>query len=461
MKQMTPAAIAKACHGRWHGPAELKDREVTAVTTDSRKVTGGCLYIPMKGTRADGHDYIPQAMEAGAMLTLTEHSEGVSQYPHILVKSTAKAIQEIAGFYRRVMGLPVVGITGSVGKTSTKEMIAAVLSQKYRVLKTLGNFNNNLGLPLTIFRITEEDEIAVLEMGISHFGEMTDLADTAEPDTMVITNIGECHLEFLGDRDGVLKAKTECFDYVKLTGTVILNGEDDKLGTITDVHGRQPVFYGMSPKFRVYADNIRPLGLKGTACTIWIDEESVDVTVPQPGMHMVMNALAGAAVGSVYGLTMDEIKAGIESTESLAGRLNLIETDQYTVIDDCYNANPVSMKASVGVLAAAEGRKAAILGDMGELGKNERALHREVGRACAGMGIDLFLTVGDLAEEIAGGILEENPAAQVKHFASAEDPLAELPGLVCRGDTILVKASHFMHFERITEALASVNKPEA
>ncbi|MEE3420735.1 MAG: UDP-N-acetylmuramoyl-tripeptide--D-alanyl-D-alanine ligase [Lachnospiraceae bacterium] len=455
MKGMTPTAMAYACHGRYHGPGEVAKQEVTAVTTDSRKVTPGSLYVPMKGTKVDGHSFIESAMKAGALLTLTEHAEGMPEgFPYILVDSTADAIQEIAGLYRRNLDIQVVGITGSVGKTSTKEMIAAVLSQKYRVLKTAGNFNNNLGLPLTVFRLTEEDEIAVLEMGISHFGEMTKLAETAEPDTMVITNIGTCHLEFLKDRDGVFRAKTECFDYVKLDGTVILNGDDDKLVQVEEVHGRRPIFYGMSPRCRVSAENVQPLGLKGISCTINIDDESFDVTVPVPGMHQVMNALAAAAVGTLYGLTTDEIKAGIESLESLAGRFHIIENDRFTVIDDCYNANPMSMKASLDVLKDANGRKVAILGDMGELGAEENELHYEVGQHAGELPIDKFIFVGPLSEEIEKGLLEKNPQADSVHFPDVDALLKELASLVVDGDTVLVKASHFMQFERITEALA-------
>ncbi len=454
MKGLTPNTIAKACAGRYHGPKEIADTEITAVTTDSRTVTKGCLYVPFKGARVDGHDFIPQVMEAGALVTLAEHAEGLPDgIPYILVESTALAIQKIAGLYRRELGIPVVGITGSVGKTSTKEMIAAVLNQKYRVLKTLGNFNNNLGLPLTIFRLTEEDEIAVLEMGISHFGEMELLAETAEPDTMVITNIGTCHLEFLKDRDGVFQAKTECFDYVKLDGTVILNGEDDKLIQVQDVHGRRPIFYGRSPRYRVYADEIRPMGIRGIACTIHMDEEEVEVQIPVPGEHQVLNALAAAAVGACYGLTLDEIKAGIESLESLAGRFHIIENDSYTVIDDCYNANPMSMKASLDVLKDALGRKVAVLGDMGELGAGEKELHKEVGEYAGTLGIDLFITVGELSKEIDDGITGVNPNAAVRHFDTVDALLEELPQLTEKGDTVLVKASHFMQFEKIVAAL--------
>lgn len=454
MKNLTPENIAKACGGTMVNCENILGRELTAVTTDSRKITEGCLYIPMKGAKFNGHDFIPQVMEGGALLTLTEKDEAAEGYPYIKVKRTDIAIQRIAEFYRVELGIPVVGITGSVGKTSTKEMIAAVLSQKYNVLKTAGNFNNNLGLPLTIFRITEEHEIAVLEMGISHFGEMTDLARTARPNTMVITNIGTCHLEFLKDRDGVFEAKTECFEYVDFeNGTVVLNGDDDKLCRVDQVHGRAPIFYGMDPGMRVYAENIQPLGLKGTACTINIDDRYFDVTVPIPGRHMVMNALAGAAVGSLYGLTDEEIKAGIESLETLGGRFNIVETGKYTVIDDCYNANPMSMKASLGVLNDVEERCVAILGDMGELGENEAALHREVGEYAGEQNIDEYIVVGELSKNIAEAIREVKPEADLHTFETVEELIPALDSLLKEGDIVLVKASHFMGFDRIVEAL--------
>ena len=454
MKNLTPENIAKACGGTMVNCENILGREVTAVTTDSRKITEGCLYIPMKGAKFNGHDFIPQVMEGGALLSLTEKDEAAEGYPYIKVKRTDIAIQRIAEFYRVELGIPVVGITGSVGKTSTKEMIAAVLSQKYNVLKTAGNFNNNLGLPLTIFRITEEHEIAVLEMGISHFGEMTDLARTARPNTMVITNIGTCHLEFLKDRDGVFEAKTECFEYVDFeNGTVVLNGDDDKLCRVDQVHGRAPIFYGMDPGMRVYAENIQPLGLKGTACTINIDDRYFDVTVPIPGRHMVMNALAGAAVGSLYGLTDEEIKAGIESLETLGGRFNIVETGKYTVIDDCYNANPMSMKASLGVLNDVEERCVAILGDMGELGENEAALHREVGEYAGEQNIDEYIVVGELSKNIAEAIREVKPEADLHTFETVEELIPALDSLLKEGDIVLVKASHFMGFDRIVEAL--------
>ncbi len=455
MKSLTIRNIAASCGGIYHGPEALLDREVTSVTTDSRNAGPGCLFVAIKGARVDGHDFIDAVMEKGALAALTEREPGEGDSrPCIVVGSTAAAIQEIAGFYRRALGLPVVGVTGSVGKTSTKEVIASVLARKYRVLKTAGNFNNNLGLPLTIFRLTEEDEIAVLEMGISHFGEMTDLAKTAEPDTMVITNIGTCHLEFLGDRSGVFRAKTECFDYMKKDGLVILCGEDDKLAEVEEVHGRSPVFYGMDSRFRVYADRVKPLGLKGTRCTIHVDDDAFDVTIPIPGGHMVLNALAGAAVGSLYGLSAEEIREGLESLETLPGRFHVIRRGSLYVIDDCYNANPMSMKASLGILGDTPGRRTAILGDMGELGADERALHREVGDYAGTLRVDRWIIVGELAGEIEAGIRAKTSDAEIVRRRTVDELLPDLRRLVGDEGTVLVKASHFMGFSRIVDELA-------
>ena len=347
----------------------------------------------------------------------------------------------------------VVGITGSVGKTSTKEVIASVLKEKYRTLKTQGNFNNELGLPLTVFRLRDEDQIAVLEMGISDFGEMARLTKIAKPDTCVITNIGTCHLENLGDRDGVLKAKTEIFQSMKPNGHIVLNGDDDKLITVREYNGVKPVFFGLNSERDVYADQIESKGLKGVACRIHLGEDAFDVLVPTPGIHMVYNALAAAAVGRIYGLTIEEIRRGIESLETIRGRFKMIETDKFLVVDDCYNANPMSMKASLDVLHDGEGRRVAILGDMGELGEDEAALHEGVGIHAATCGIDACVCVGDLAVHIAEAARKANPDFPVYYEKTRESLLEHLNDYVQKGDTILVKASHFMKFEEVVKAL--------
>lgn len=363
MKNLTLENIANVCNGIYRGDEKSRWTEVTAITSDSRQAAPGCLFVPIVGERVDGHSFIPNVMEAGALATLSQKELPEARFPYIQVASSLQAVKDIAKFYLEQLKIPVVGITGSVGKTSTKEVIASVLKEKYHILKTQGNFNNELGLPLTVFRLRDYHEIAVLEMGISDFGEMSRLADIARPDTCVITNIGQCHLEFLGDRDGVLKAKTEVFRYLKEGGRAILNGDDDKLATIRQVQGKEPIFFGMNPAFPVYADQIQSRGLKGMSCRIHLPEAEFAVEIPMPGQHMVYNALAAAAVGMVHGLTPEQIRRGIESLEPISGRFRMIETDHFLIVDDCYNANPVSMKASLDVLKDALGRKVAILGD--------------------------------------------------------------------------------------------------
>ena len=273
----------------------------------------------------------------------------------------------------------------------------------------------------------------------------------------MITNIGTCHLESLGDRDGVLKAKTEVFDHLKPDATVILNGDDDKLVTVKEVQGRRPIYFGLNEEFPLYADEIESKGLKGIACRIHTPKGTFSEVVPIPGHHMVYNALAGTAVGLAYGMELSEIQKGIESLQSLSGRFHIIENEKYTIVDDCYNANPMSMKASLGILKDAMGRKVAILGDMGELGENEKELHREVGTFAGNCGIDLLICVGTLAKEIAGAAKESSIQAEKQleavSFDTLEELLMHLGEQVKRGDTILVKASHFMNFGKIVEAL--------
>ena len=235
MEHMSLQEITTACGGTYYGEPSLLTREVSGVAIDSRKAGKDFLFVPIKGARVDGHSFIPQVMEQGALCTLSEHPLSDSS-PYILVSSCAQALKDIAEHYRRALGIKVVGISGSVGKTSTKEMIASILEQKYSVLKTAGNFNNEIGLPLTVFQIQKEHEVAVLEMGISDFQEMNRLAKIAQPDICVLTNIGQCHLENLGDRDGVRKAKTEMFAHRRPGASIILNGDDDKLSEIATVH---------------------------------------------------------------------------------------------------------------------------------------------------------------------------------------------------------------------------------
>lgn len=460
MPNMTLANIAKACDGTYIGAEEKKCEQVTGVVTDSRQVEEGYLYVPIKGARVDGHTFIPNVFENGALAVLSEEELTDPAGPYILVESTTTAMKKLASFYRRSLDIKVVGITGSVGKTSTKEMIASVLEEKYKVLKTAGNFNNEIGLPLTIFRIRPEHEVAVLEMGISDFGEMSRLAEMANPDICVITNIGWCHLENLGTRDGILKAKTESFDYIKDNGVAILNGDDDKLCTKKLVNGNPAIFYGIDVASdvdqeltkSVFATDVTNNGFDGMQAKIHTPIGQFDVAIQIPGEHNVYNALAATAVGLQLGLSLEEIQSGIGKAKTIAGRTNVLKLADITVIDDCYNANPVSMKASLAVLSKAKGRNIAVLGDMGELGSDEKSLHREVGVSVGENKIDTLFATGELASEYVEGAKLANPDVKIYYYKTREEMTKELLSYVLPQDTILVKASHFMEFPEVIEA---------
>ena len=300
MKNMTLAHITEVCGGIYFGPEEKKTAEVTDIVTDSRKAGEGSLFVAIPGERVDGHKFIPNVASQGALAVISEQKLETPPCPYILVKDSMEAIKAMAEYYMQQLNIPVVGITGSVGKTSTKETIASVLAQKYRVLKTDANFNNELGLSLTVFRLREEDEMAVLEMGIDDFGQMHRLAKIARPETAVITNIGWCHLENLKTRDGILQAKTEIFDHLRENGHIIINGDDDKLSTVGTVHGIKPVHFGLDEKNEYYADEIESQGFRGISCRIHTPQGSFSALIPIPGRHMVYNALAGTAVGCTY-----------------------------------------------------------------------------------------------------------------------------------------------------------------
>ncbi len=453
MKNLTLEHIAGACGGTYYGTEADAHKEITAITTDSRTVTPGGMFAAICGERVDGHSFIADVFEKGALCVLCEKKPEHPAGAYIQVESTQKALMAIAEYYRRQLNVKVVGVTGSVGKTSTKEIIASVLSKKYRVLKTIGSFNNELGLPLTIFRLTEEDEVAVLEMGINHFGEMHRLSRIARPDCCVITNIGNCHLEFLGDRDGVLKAKSEIFDFIAPDGTIVLNGDDDKLAALHKVKDIAPVFFGMTQTRDVYATDIRGAGLEGVKCNIHDKEGSFEVTIPIPGAHMVQNALAATAVALALGMKNGEIKNGMEELKALSGRFRVMHANGITVVDDCYNANPASMEASLRTFSEAPQRKVAVLGDMGELGERARELHEQVGRIAGTLPVSLLVCVGTLSRHLAAAAQKENPALRIITADTLDEALAILPKQIREGDAVLVKASHFMHFEKIVDAL--------
>ena len=451
MKNLTVENIVKACEGTLYGKELIKDHmsEAAGVVLDSRLLQENYVFIATKGEKVDGHKFIPSVFEKGAMAVVCEEIPENLTGPCIQVKDSFVALKKLAAFYRQQLDVKVIGITGSVGKTSTKEFVAGVLSAKYNVWKTQGNFNNEVGLPLTVLQLREEHEIAVLEMGISDFGEMHRLSEIAKPDICMLTNIGQCHLEFLGDRDGVLKAKTEIFDFMNPEGKIFVNGDDDKLITLKEKWQDQLVTFGRNEGNDIYAVNEISRGLLGTIADIQGKINIPKVMVPLPGEHMVLNALAASAVADMLGLTSEEIKEGMKKVTAVSGRSNIMPLKDFVLIDDCYNANPVSMKAAVDLLQSANGRKVAVLGDMFELGEEEEKLHYEVGEYTKGK-VDFLICVGNLARNIYEGAMEKREEDMtLLYLDNKEDVYSRLQQIIMPQDTILLKASHGMGFADI------------
>lgn len=443
MKPITLKEIANACSGKLVGD---ENTVITSVETDSRKVVSGTLFAAIPGNRVDGHDFIESSIEKGMACALCEREPNCNT-PYILVPSTLQALKDIAAYYRSLFTIPIIGITGSVGKTSTKEMIASVLSVKYKIHKTEKNFNSQIGVPLTVFGIEEDTEISIIEMGISDFGEMSNLAKIVKPDICVFTNIGDCHLEALKDRDGVFRAKTEMLDFVKPKTKVFYNANDKQLWKIKDFANITPVPFGFDISDKYYATNVQTVQGKGVLATLVLDNEKVDVTIPAIGEFMVLNALCAAGIGKQFNMTKEEIKKGIESFENVGSRSRVIDTGFITLIDDCYNANPTSVKASINSLSKFMSRKVAVIGDMKELGENENDLHKQVAEYILSNGIDLLICAGKLCENMA------KVSNTVVHFDTTEDCAENISKYIKKGDTVLVKASHSMHFEKIVEKL--------
>ncbi len=446
MKPITLKEIAKSCSGQLFGDENIL---VTSIVTDSRQVKDGTMFAAIKGERVDGHTFIPQCIDAGAVCALVEEKPEC-KCNYILVDSTLVALKKIAEYYRSLFTIPFIGITGSVGKTSTKEMISSVLSQKFNVHKTQGNFNNELGVPLTIFKLEEDHEIAVIEMGISGFTEMTRLATIVRPDISVITNIGYCHLENLIDLDGVLKAKTEMLEFLNPDGKMFFCGDDEKLYTVKEHNGIKTSFYGFDSRNEYKAEIIETDLFTGIACKLYLKNSVIECTVPSVESHMVANALCAAAIGESLGMTPEQIKCGVENYKTVGSRSNVIRKNDITIIDDCYNANPTSVRASVSSLAKFTGRKVAIIGDMKELGTNENKLHFETGQFIYDTGIDEVVAVGELAKHLFDGAKSKG-----YYYSTVDECTAHIADIIQKGDTVLVKASHSMHFDKIVNELNS------
>lgn len=478
--ELSISEIVRVCRGKLCMDGANTDRCVTGVVLDSRKVTMDGVFVATVGERVDGHKFISEVFAKGVGLVIAsktpeeicaEHGLTTKDWKsYLVVEDPFVALKELAEYYRSKLNIPIVGITGSVGKTSTKEFIAGVLSEKYKVLKTEGNFNNEVGVPLTLLRIRREHEAAVVEMGISEFGEMHRLSKMVRPNICVITNIGQCHLENLKTRDGILQAKTEIFDFMDPDGEVCLNGDDDKLCNTKEVQGKKVHFFGMAPvgagdnPAEVYASDVESRGLWGSDAILHAKslegagEGCFKVQVPLPGRHMVLNAAAACCVARLLGLNKEQITEGINKVAAVSGRTNLIRLPEYTLIDDCYNASPASMKAALDLLGMADTAKVAILGDMFELGANSDAMHAEVGAYAVTSGVDTLVCVGENSRhmyEAAKNQAEERQ--KVLYFATRQELLAALKEkrkeLLVQDATILLKASHGMQFTEVLEQL--------
>ena len=408
---------------------------------DSRLLEPGQLFVALKGVR-DGHDFIPGAMEKGAAAALGERQ--LPGVPMIVAENSLRALGDIARGYRQTLTAHTVGITGSVGKTTTKEMIAAVLETGFVTRKTEKNFNNDIGLPMTVLDLNRDTEAAVIEMGMNHFGEISYLTRIARPDVAVITNIGTMHIENLGSREGICRAKLEILEGLSNNGVVILNGDEPLLrGAET---GHKTLFFGFSPRCDLRAENLIEAETE-TRFTAVSKDGSFEIVLPVEGRHNVYNALAAALTGLVLGLSPAQIVSGLGAFQNTGERQHVYERDGYTVISDCYNAGPESMAAALSILARRRtaGRRIAVLGDMLELGDHGPAAHREVGRLAAGAA-DCVLAYGPLSVELAAAAGEKG-----RHFDSHAALAQALRELARPGDVLLFKGSHGMHMEKVQE----------
>ncbi len=449
MKLLTVEKAAEVTGGRYVGPETGKCARIESVVRDNREVTPGALFVCIRGERVDGHDFAPAAWESGAVCCLCEH-EPKGEGPFILVPSATAALRRLAAYYRSLFTIPVIGVIGSVGKTTAKEMAAAVLSARFNTYKTPKNLNNDIGVPLSLLQMGEEHEMAVIEMGISDFGEMTVLAEMVRPTACIFTNIGYCHLEQLGDTRGVLRAKSEVFPYMPRNGLAVVNGDDELLRELEP--GIPKCTFGFGEQNDFIARDVENRGEDGVDLTIAYAGGSFRAHIPGYGSHLPLAALPAAALGKRFGLSDEEITAGLGAYTTVEGRSRIIDTGYIRIIDDCYNANPNSVTAAILSLTKMEGRKVAILGDMKELGRQSRELHRGIG-ALAGEKLDCLICCGGEAENIYKGLIAGGSETEAWQFPLKDALLSVLPSLIRKGDNVLVKASHSMHFEELTEEL--------
>ena len=445
MIELSLRDILRSADGRWTGEENLLELHPENVVTDSRQAGPGSLFIAFRGERTDGHKYIPDVLKKGALAVLCEEP-GQDSEPRIIVPEVMTALRSIAAYNRARCRYPFIGVTGSVGKTTAKEMIAAALSGRYRTFKTPGSMNGQIGIPVTMMSLASDYEAAVVEMGISLFGEMTRITKVVQPDYAVFTNIGDAHLEALHDRNGVLKAKSEILLGMKPEAVIFANGDDELLSEAN--FQRRKVLFGLGKNCDVRAEDVKNEDGSALSCTIVCRERRIPVWVPAYGDYVIYSILAAAAVAVELGLSDEEIREGLKSYRTVGHRSRIVKTPLCTLIDDCYNANPTSNAAAIDSMMKLPGRKVCILGDMREMGERSHELHRQIGEYAVERGVDLIVTQGEDARYISRAA-----GKQGMDFPDRDSLLRALPAIIRQGDVVLVKASHSAAYENVAEAI--------
>lgn len=463
MVPMTARTICEAVSGELL--AGDPESIITDICIDSRQAGSGSLFAPIIGEKVDAHKFIAQVLAGDAAGTLMSHGDVTCpEKVHIKVPDTVKALGDLAAWYRRQFSMPVIGITGSVGKTSTKEMIAAALQVKYSILKTAGNQNSQIGVPLTLFRMEPSQKMAVIEMGISEYGEMENLVRFVRPDMAVVTNIGDAHIAQFGVRENTAREKLKIAMGFGGGQRLFLNGDDPLLRAAAPRQREKcrVILYGTGADCDYRAENIHIRD--GKNCfTLVCPEGKEEIVIRQLGIHNVYNALVAIAVAAASGISPKEAKAGLASYEGIAMRQQINHLrDGIKVIDDTYNASPASVKSGVDVLMQLDntGRKIAVLGDILELGELSGQRHHELGRDIADSGIDAVVTVGRETRSLAAGVKEKNDRVHVVSFMSNEEASAYLTGYIRPGDAVLVKGSRGMREEEVVAALRQAFRQE-
>ncbi|MGH2399188.1 MAG: UDP-N-acetylmuramoyl-tripeptide--D-alanyl-D-alanine ligase [bacterium] len=454
--RLTLEEVLKATGGQLASPGQ-SSITISGVSTDTRTIRAGDLFVPLRGPRADGNDFIPEAFRKGAAATLVTRSEGgVHGGPAIRVPDGLRALAGLARYYRRTLAVKVVGITGSVGKTTTAAMCAGVLATRFSVVRTQDDWNAEIGVPLTVLGLQPDHHVAVIEMAMRGIGQIADLVEIAQPQVGVVTNVGEAHLELLGSRDNIARAKEELIHGLPQDGTAVLNADDPFVARMRPPRGTAIVTYGLGPSASIRAEGIVH-DERGVQFTLLIAGKSARARLRAWGFHNVLNALAAAGAGTALGLGLPDIARGLETFVPPKMRLQPVVLEDILIINDAYNASPSSMEAAFQVLGEVAGKRrtVAVLGEMKELGADSGRLHQEVGRSVARRRVALLVTVEQGGNQIAeGAVLSGMPAEAIIRIPSVEAAMTRVPTLIRQNDVVLVKGSRALEMERIVSALA-------